>query len=79
MNGIKIFSSDLKATRSLMDIDFKTPSCLVLGAEEKGISRATQEQCDETFIIPMQGNFDSFNVSVAAGIICFEAMKQRMA
>jgi len=78
MNGIKIFSSDLKATQSLLDIDFKTPCCLVLGAEEKGVSRATQEQCDETFKILMQGDFDSLNVSVAAGIICFEAMKQRM-
>jgi 23S rRNA (guanosine2251-2'-O)-methyltransferase len=61
-----------------MEIDFKTPSCLVMGAEEKGISKVTQEQCDETFKIPMVGDFDSFNVSVAAGIICFEAMKQRM-
>jgi 23S rRNA (guanosine2251-2'-O)-methyltransferase len=78
MNGIKIISSDLQASKSLMEIDFKTPSCLVMGAEEKGISKVTQEQCDETFKIPMVGDFDSFNVSVAAGIICFEAMKQRM-
>jgi 23S rRNA (guanosine2251-2'-O)-methyltransferase len=78
MNGIKIFSSDLKAENSLLDIDFKMPSCIVMGAEEKGISRVTQENCDETFQIPMVGDFDSFNVSVAAGIICFEAMKQRL-
>jgi len=78
LNGIKIFSSDLKADHSLLDIDFNTPCCLVMGAEEKGVSRATQEACDETFRIPMTGDFDSFNVSVAAGIICFEAMKQRM-
>lgn len=78
MNGIKIISSDLQASKSLMEIDFKTPSCIVMGAEEKGISKVTQEHCDETFKIPMVGDFDSFNVSVAAGIICFEAMKQRM-
>ncbi len=78
MNGIKIFSSDLKATHSLLDIDFNTPCCLVMGAEEKGISKVTQEECDQTFLIPMVGDFDSLNVSVAAGIICFEAMKQRM-
>ena len=78
LNGIKVISTDLQATQSLLDTDFKTPSCLVLGAEEKGVSKATQEACDETFKIPMQGNFDSLNVSVAAGIICFEAMKQRM-
>lgn len=78
MNGIKIFSSDLKAEKSLMDMDFTEPSCIVMGAEEKGISRTIQAECDQTFIIPMAGNFDSFNVSVAAGIICFEAMKQKM-
>jgi 23S rRNA (guanosine2251-2'-O)-methyltransferase len=48
-----------------------------MGSEDKGISRETLKACDETFIIPMKGNFDSLNVSVAAGIICFEAMKQR--
>lgn len=78
LNGIKILSSDLQAKKSLLDIDFSEPTCIVMGAEEKGISRITQEECDETFIIPMSGDFDSFNVSVAAGIICFEAMKQRM-
>jgi 23S rRNA (guanosine2251-2'-O)-methyltransferase len=78
LNGIKIFSTDLQAKNSLLDMDFKTPCCIVLGAEEKGISRTTQEQCDETFCIPMVGDFDSLNVSVAAGIICFEAMKQKM-
>jgi 23S rRNA (guanosine2251-2'-O)-methyltransferase len=77
LNGIKIISSDLKATQSLLNIDFKSPTCIVMGAEEKGISRATVEACDETFIIPMAADFDSFNVAVATGIICFEAMKQR--
>ena len=50
-----------------------------MGSEEKGISSVIRQACDETFIIPMAGNFDSFNVAVATGIICFEAMKQRMA
>jgi 23S rRNA (guanosine2251-2'-O)-methyltransferase len=77
-NGIRIISTDLKATQSLMDVNFTMPLCLVLGAEEKGISSITKSSCDETFRIPMQGKFDSFNVSVAAGIICFEAMKQRL-
>lgn len=77
MNGIKIFSSDLKSEKSLLDIDFRSPSCIVMGSEDKGISSTIREACDETFIIPMKGNFDSLNVSVATGIICFEAMKQR--
>lgn len=78
LNGIRILSSDLQAETSLMDIDFNSPTCIVMGGEEKGISKVTQTQCDETFRIPMVGDFDSFNVSVAAGIICFEAMKQRL-
>lgn len=78
-NGVKLFSSDLAAEASLMDLNFKEPFCVVLGAEEKGISKITQQECDQTFKIPMVGDFDSFNVSVAAGIICFEAMKQRLA
>ena len=77
LNGIKIISSDLKAEKSLLDIQFNTPCCIVMGSEDKGITRETLKYCDETFRIPMKGNFDSLNVSVAAGIICFEAMKQR--
>lgn len=79
MNGIKLFSSDLVAATSLLDLNFKEPCCIVLGAEEKGISKLTQQECDQTFKIPMVGEFDSFNVSVATGIICFEVMKQRLA
>lgn len=79
LNGIQIFSSDLQATESLLDLTFTQPCCVVLGAEEKGISPATREACDVTFRIPMANQFDSLNVSVAAGIICFEAMKQRLA
>lgn len=78
MNGVKVFSSDLSASMDLMGLNFMEPCCIVLGAEEKGVSKLTQELSDQTFRIPMIGNFDSLNVSVAAGIICFEAMKQRM-
>ena len=78
LKGLRILSSDLSAKKSLLEMDFRTPCCIVMGAEDKGISRTVQEACDETFIIPMQSDFDSLNVSVATGIICFEAMKQRM-
>ncbi len=76
-NGVKIFSSSLNANKSLLEINFKQPYCIVMGAEDHGVSKETLTACDETFFIPMMGNFDSLNVSVAAGIICFEAMKQR--
>jgi 23S rRNA (guanosine2251-2'-O)-methyltransferase len=79
MNGIKIFSSDLKADKSILDIDFTGPCCIVMGGEEKGISSNTQSFSDQTFKIPMVGDFDSLNVSVACGIIAFQAMQQRLA
>ena len=50
---------------------------VVMGSEDKGIYPALLRICDEKFQIPMKGNFDSLNVSVAAGIILYEAMKQR--
>ncbi|MFZ4754356.1 MAG: 23S rRNA (guanosine(2251)-2'-O)-methyltransferase RlmB [Chitinophagaceae bacterium] len=78
MNGIKIFSSDLQADKSLLDIDFTGPCCIVMGGEEKGISSNTQSFSDQTFKIPMVGDFDSLNVSVACGIIAFQAMQQRL-
>ncbi len=77
LNGISIFSSDIQSGQSLLQMNFTGPSCIVMGSEDKGISRETLKACDETFMIPMKGDFDSLNVSVAAGIICFEAMKQR--
>ena len=49
----------------------------VLGAEGEGISPAIARMADETFIIPQKGTTDSFNVSVAAGMMLYEAMRQR--
>ena len=71
LNGIQIYSSDLQATASLLDLDFKQPCCVVMGAEEKGISPATREACDGTVRIPRVHQVDSLNVSVSAGRICF--------
>jgi 23S rRNA (guanosine2251-2'-O)-methyltransferase len=49
-----------------------------VGSEDKGIYPALMKICDEQFKIPMAGDFESLNVSVAAGMILYEAMKQRM-
>ena len=48
-----------------------------MGGEEKGVAKNISDVADEAFTIPMVKGFDSFNVSVAAGIILYEAMKQR--
>ena len=77
-NGIKVFSSTLDSTKKVFDIDFKEPCCIVMGGEDKGVQPYLNKACDELFSIPMAGAFDSFNVSVATGIILYEAMKQKM-
>jgi 23S rRNA (guanosine2251-2'-O)-methyltransferase len=78
MNGILAYTSEMKATASLLDTDFKQPCCIIMGNEEKGVQPYLTKAADAQFSIPMKGNFDSFNVSVATGIILFEAMKQRL-
>jgi 23S rRNA (guanosine2251-2'-O)-methyltransferase len=78
LNGIKVFASAMKAPTNVFDISFTEPCTIILGGEEKGIYPALMKVCDEEFKIPMKGDFESLNVSVAAGIILYEAMKQRL-
>jgi 23S rRNA (guanosine2251-2'-O)-methyltransferase len=78
LNGIKVFASDMSAERKLFELDFSEPCAIIMGSEEKGITPALMKICDEQFSIPMQGGFESLNVSVATGIALYEAMKQRM-
>jgi 23S rRNA (guanosine2251-2'-O)-methyltransferase len=78
LNGISVYTSELKADKKVQDIDFSVPCCIVMGAEDKGIQAYIVKAADERFRIPMAGEFDSLNVSVSAGIILFEALKQRI-
>jgi 23S rRNA (guanosine2251-2'-O)-methyltransferase len=77
LNGIKVLASEMTAAKTVSDMDFKEPLAIIMGSEEKGIYPALMKQCDEQFKIPMPGNFESLNVSVATGMILYEAMKQR--
>lgn len=78
LNGIKVLASEMTASKNVFDIDFKEPVAIVMGSEEKGIYPALVKVCDEKFKIPMANDFESLNVSVATGMILYEAMKQRL-
>ena len=78
LNGIKVFTSEMLATENVFDLPFNDPCCVIMGDEGKGVQPYLAKAADHFFRIPMASSFDSFNVSVASGIILYEAMKQRM-
>ena len=78
LNGIMVLGSEMTAQKVVFDINLKEPIAIVLGSEDKGIYPALLKACDDRFKIPMMGEFESLNVSVAAGMILYEVMKQRM-
>jgi 23S rRNA (guanosine2251-2'-O)-methyltransferase len=78
LNGIKVFTSEMKAEKKVFELPMAEPCCIVMGSEDKGVQPYIHKAADEFFTIPMAGDFDSFNVSVAAGIILYEAMKHRL-
>ena len=59
-------------------VDMKGPLGLVIGNEGEGVSRLVKEKCDFVASIPMKGDIDSLNASVAAGVLAYEALRQRM-
>ncbi len=72
-------TSDHAKAKSVYDLDLKGPLALVMGAEEKGMRRLTEENCDFLASIPMAGKVECLNVSVATGVCVFEAVRQRRA
>lgn len=72
-----IVGSTLEDAKDYTSIDYKMPTALIMGSEEKGIRRLTAENCDFLVKIPMDGNIQSLNVSVATGILLFEILRQR--
>tara|TARA_A100000164_G_scaffold19796_1_gene15922 strand:- start:1689 stop:2408 length:720 start_codon:yes stop_codon:yes gene_type:complete len=72
-----ILGADEKSKKQLKSLKFKNKTIIILGSEGKGISSPVLKKCDETFKIPLLGNIESLNVSVAAGIIMYEISKAK--
>ena len=62
----------------MYNLDLKGPIGLVIGNEGEGVSRLVKEACDYVASIPMKGDIDSLNASVAAGVMAFEIVRQRL-
>jgi len=75
--GIRMVGTADEAGPSIYDVDLNGPVAIVLGTEGEGMRRLTGERCDELARIPMAGNVPCLNVSVAAGVCLFEAVRQR--
>jgi 23S rRNA (guanosine2251-2'-O)-methyltransferase len=75
--GIWTVALAADAPQSYDEMDLTVPIAVVLGAEGTGVRRLVRERCDFLAAIPMKGHVDSLNVSVAAGVVLFEALRQR--
>jgi 23S rRNA (guanosine2251-2'-O)-methyltransferase len=75
--GVWSVGLDAEASDPLDTVDLTVPTAIVLGAEGSGLRRLVRERCDRLATIPMRGHVGSLNVSVAAGIAAFEALRQR--
>ncbi len=76
-SGLKIVAATEKSTKIYTEAEMNLPLAIVLGAEDKGISPSVLQLSDEHVIIPLYGNIESLNVSVAAGLMIYEAVRQR--
>jgi 23S rRNA (guanosine2251-2'-O)-methyltransferase len=76
-NNVWVTGIDRSGKEEYSRIDFKSPSAIVIGSEGKGLSELVRKRCDFLAHIPMQGEINSLNASVAAALVMYEAFKQR--
>jgi len=76
--GVWVVGTDLSAKQTPYDVDLKGSIAIVIGSEDKGISRLSREKCDFLVKIPMLGEVQSLNAGAAAAILLFEAVRQRI-
>ena len=75
--GVFIYGTDDEASNTIDQISFNGSVALIMGSEGKGMRRLTKELCDDIFSIPMLGQVESLNVSVASGICLYEIIRQK--
>ena len=76
-NGFWIYGSSDTANKDYTAIDYETSTVIVIGSEGKGMRDLTAKKCDHTIRIPMKGQVESLNVSVACGVVLYEVLRQR--
>ena len=74
-SGFRLIAATEKGDYNYTQADYSGPLCIIMGAEDKGVSYDNLALCDEWVKIPMRGTIESLNVSVAAGILIYEAIK----
>lgn len=77
--GYWVYGADAGAARLYTEADLRGATAIVIGAEGKGLSRLVKERCDDLVKLPMLGRVGSLNASVAAGVLLYEAVRQRQA
>lgn len=75
---IQLVGTSDRGTETLYDVDFNRPTAVILGSEGWGMRKVTGDHCDHLINIPMARTVDCLNVSVSAGVILYEAVRQRM-
>jgi len=75
--GVWLVGTSDRGTGSIYEVSLTGPLAIVMGAEEKGMRRLTEEKCDHLVRIPMRGRVECLNVSVATGVCLYEAVRQR--
>lgn len=76
--GVWIVGTEMTADKNFTEVDYTVPVAVVIGNEGKGMRRLVKDKCDFLVKIPMKGNFDSLNASVAGALVMYEVLRKRM-
>lgn len=76
-SGMRLVAASEKSEKTIFEANLTEPTVIIMGSEDQGISKEVQKLCDELYSIPMLGKIESLNVSAAAAVVLFEAVRQR--